>query len=78
MTVQEAGSTHVIVTYPDEQVSEAAAKLLRFGIGRLPVVGRNDERRIVGYFGRASILAARRRRFHDEHVVEPGWLTGSR
>jgi len=78
MTVQEAGSTHVVVTYPDELVSEAAAKLLRFGIGRLPVVARNDERKIVGYLGRASILAARLRRFHDEHVFEPGWLTGSK
>ena len=78
MTVQEAGSTHVVVTYPDELVSEAAAKLLRFGIGRLPVVARNDERKIVGYLGRSSILAARLRRFHDEHVFEPGWLTGSK
>ncbi len=78
MTVQDAGSTHVVVTYPDELVSEAAAKLLRFGIGRLPVVARNDERKIVGYLGRASVLAARLRRFHDEHVFEPGWLTGSK
>ena len=74
MTVQEAGSTHLVVTYPDELVSEAAAKLLRFEIGRLPVVDRSDERKVVGYLGRAAILAARLRRFHDEHVREPGWL----
>ncbi len=77
MTVQEAGKTHLVVTYPDELVSEAAAKLLRFDIGRLPVVDRADERRVVGYLGRAAILAARLRRFHDEHVREPGWLTPS-
>jgi CIC family chloride channel protein len=74
MTVQEAGKTHLVVTYPDELVSEAAAKLLRFDIGRLPVVDRGDERRVVGYLGRAAILAARLRRFNDEHVREPGWL----
>jgi H+/Cl- antiporter ClcA/CBS domain-containing protein len=74
MTVQEAGSTHLVVAYPDELVSEAAAKLLRFDIGRLPVVDRADQRRVVGYLGRASILAARLRRFQDEHVLEPGWL----
>jgi CBS domain-containing protein len=74
-TVQEAGSTHLVVTYPDELVSEAAAKLLRFDIGRLPVVDRADERKVVGYLGRATILAARLLRFHDEHVREPGWLT---
>jgi len=77
MTVQQAGSTHLVVTYPDELVSEAAAKLLRFDIGRLPVVDRSDERKVVGYLGRAAILAARLRRFQDEHVLEPGWFTSS-
>src|SRR6266496_4512556 len=75
-TVQEAGSTHLVVTYPDELVSEAAAKLLRFDIGRLPVVDRTDERKVVGYMGRSAILAARLVRFHAEHVREPGWLAG--
>lgn len=74
ITVQEAGSTHLVVTYPDELASEAAAKLLRFDIGRLPVVERGDERKVVGYWGRASVLAARLRRFQDEHVREPGWI----
>jgi CIC family chloride channel protein len=74
MTVQEAGHTHLVVTYPDELVSEAAAKMLRFDIGRLPVVDRSDERKPVGYLGRAGILSARLRRLHDEHVREPGWL----
>jgi CBS domain-containing protein len=77
MTVQEAGRTHLVVTYPDELVSEAAAKLLRFDIGRLPVVDRTDERKVVGYLGRAAILAARLRRFNDEHVRERGWIGGA-
>ena len=74
MTVQEAGKAHLVVTYPDELISEAVAKLLRFDIGRLPVVDRADERKVVGYLGRAAILAARLRRFHNEHVRERGWL----
>jgi H+/Cl- antiporter ClcA/CBS domain-containing protein len=74
MTVQEAGKTHLVVTYPDELVSEAAAKLLRFDIGRLPVVDRADARTVVGYLGRGAILSARLLRFHDEHVREPGWI----
>jgi chloride channel protein, CIC family len=74
MKVQEAGSTHLVVTYPDELVSEAAAKMLRFDIGRLPVVDRSDERRAIGYLGRAGIMAARLRRFQDEHVREAGWF----
>jgi len=74
MTVEEAGKTKLVVTYPDEVVSEAAAKMLRFEIGRLPVVDRADERRVVGYLNRAAVLAARLRRLHDEHQLEPGWF----
>lgn len=74
ITVEQAGNTNLVVTYPDELVSEAAAKLLRFEVGRLPVVDRTDEHKIVGYLNRAAILAARQRRLHDEHFREPGWL----
>ncbi|MGC2476407.1 MAG: chloride channel protein [Candidatus Sulfotelmatobacter sp.] len=74
MTVEEAGSTKLVVTYPDELVAEAAAKLLSFNIGRMPVVDRADEKKVVGYLNRATILAARTRRMHDESFREPGWL----
>jgi H+/Cl- antiporter ClcA len=74
ITVEKAGRTQLVVTYPDEAVSDAAAKLLRFDIGRMPVVDRSDERKIVGYLGRAAILAARMRRLQDEDVREEGWL----
>jgi CIC family chloride channel protein len=74
MTVLEAGSDHLVVTYPEETLSEASAKMLHHGIGRLPVVDRTDPRRLVGYLGRAGIMAARLRRFEEEHVREPGWI----
>ncbi len=74
VTVEEAGNTKLIVTYPDELVAEAAAKLLSFNIGRMPVVDRADEKKVVGYLNRATILAARTRRMHDESFREPGWL----
>jgi chloride channel protein, CIC family len=74
MTVQEAGSARLVVTHPDELVSEAAAKMLRNDIGRLPVVDRADHRKVVGYLGRSGVMAARLRRFQDEHVREPGWF----
>jgi len=73
ITVEQAGSTKLVVTYPDELMSEAAAKMLHQDVGRLPVVERGDERTAVGYLGRAAILAARTRRLHDEHVREEGW-----
>lgn len=74
ITVEQAGNTKLVVTHPDELVAEAAAKLLRFEIGRLPVVEREDQRKIVGYLNRAAILAARQRRLRDEHFREQGWL----
>jgi chloride channel protein, CIC family len=74
MTVQQAGSTRLVVTYPDELVSEAASKMLHQDIGRLPVVDRADSRKVVGYLGRSGVMAARLRRFHDEYVREPGWF----
>ena len=63
-----------MVSYPDELVSEAAAKMLRNDIGRLPVVDRADHRKVVGYLGRSGVTAARLRRLQDEHVREPGWF----
>ena len=74
MTVQEAGTTQLVVTHRDELVSEAAAKMLRHDIGRLPVVDRADHRKAVGYLGRSGVMAARLLRFRDEHVREPGWF----
>jgi CBS domain-containing protein len=74
MKVEEAGSKTLVVTYPDELIADAAAKLLRFNIGRMPVVERADEKKVVGYLNRAAILAARTRRLHDESFREPGWL----
>jgi H+/Cl- antiporter ClcA len=74
MIVQEAGTTRLVVTHPDELVSEAAAKMLRHDIGRLPVVDRADHGKIVGYLGRSGVMAARLRQLHDEHVRDPGWF----
>ena len=75
MTVQQAGSTRLVLTHPDELVSEAAAKMLRNDVGRLPVVDRADHRKVVGYLGRSGVMAARLRRFQDEHMREPGWFS---
>ena len=74
MTVLEAGTRNVLVTYPDEALHDASAKMLRNNIGRLPVVDRKDPGHVVGYLGRQGIMAARLRRLDEEHVREPGWI----
>ncbi|HTJ87526.1 MAG TPA: chloride channel protein [Terriglobales bacterium] len=78
MSVLEASSRNIVVTYPDETLHDAATKMLRYNVGRLPVVDRKDELRVVGYLGRPGVMAARLRRHDEEHVREPGWFRGFR
>jgi len=74
----EAGSKDLVLSYPEETLSDAAARMLAANVGRLPVVDRADPTKIVGYLGRQAIMAARLRRLEEEHVREPGWLRGFR
>lgn len=76
MTVLEAGSRELIVAYPDELLYEAVSKMLRNDVGRLPVVKRENPRELLGYLGRSAIMSARLKQHEEEHVREPGWLTG--
>jgi len=73
-TVLDAGSRDLVVTYPDEVLYEAATKMLRNNVGRLPVVARKDANHIVGYLGRSNLMAGHLRRFEDEQVLERRFL----
>ena len=73
-TVVEAGNRDLVVSYPDETLNQAAAKMLRHNIGRLAVVDRANPKKLVGYLGRREVMAARLRRLDEEHVLEPGWI----
>jgi CBS domain-containing protein len=70
----QAATKNVLVTYPDEVLHEASAKMLRNNVGRLPVVDRADPSRVVGYLGRPGVMAARLRRLDEEGVRETGWM----
>ena len=76
LTVLQAGSGNLIVTYPDEILYEAIEKMVRNDIGRLPVVSRDNPRQVLGYLGRAAVMTARLHRMKEEHEREPGWLQG--
>jgi CIC family chloride channel protein len=73
-TVLQVASREPVVAYPDETLHEAANRMLRHGFGRLPVVSRENPKKVVGYLGRSQILAARMRRLEEEHLREPGWI----
>ncbi len=74
VTVIEAGARDPLVTYPDELLYSAVSRMLRHNIGRLPVVSRDNPRKLLGYLGRSEIMGARLRRLQEEYVREPGWL----
>jgi len=72
LTVREAASADVVVVYPEDTLHDAIAKMLKRNIGRLAVVDPAQPRRVVGYIGRADILAARLRRHEEEETRERG------
>lgn len=72
--VLEAGTEALVVAYSDETLHTAMTKMLTNNIGRLPVVSHEQPPTLVGYLGRAEVMAARLRRHRDEHVREPGWF----
>jgi chloride channel protein, CIC family len=75
LTVQEVGSSRLILTYPDELLEEAVARMARAGIGRLLVVHRDQPQRLLGYIGRTGIADAWRELIREEEVREAGWIT---
>ncbi|MFZ1204120.1 MAG: chloride channel protein [Candidatus Acidiferrales bacterium] len=72
--VLAADGRPLIVAYPDELAHDALLRLLHNDIGRLPVVAREDETRLVGYLNRSSFLGAWKREMEEEGLREHGWL----
>ena len=72
MTVVEAGSTNLVVAFPDEPLYAALTKMLDRDVGRLPVVERPEPKPRVGYLGRAAILSARMKTHEEENLRQRG------
>ncbi|HEX6982232.1 MAG TPA: chloride channel protein [Balneolaceae bacterium] len=76
-TVLEAGTTDPVLTYPDELLHTAIEKMISNDIGRLPVVERDNPKKIAGYLGRTGILDARSKYYHEASQREREWFKGS-
>jgi CBS-domain-containing membrane protein len=66
----------LIVTYADELLEEATAKMIAHDIGRLPVVDRADPTRVIGLLGRAGVMAVWLHATREEQTRDSGWLSG--
>lgn len=60
-TVLDAGVLRPVTVHADEPLSDAVDRMIFHGIGRLPVVDRSAEPKLVGLVTRRAILEARRR-----------------
>ncbi|WP_290598183.1 MULTISPECIES: chloride channel protein [unclassified Archaeoglobus] len=59
--VRDIMTRDLIVTYPDETLEDALIKLVEKGVGRLPVVDRQDEGKLLGMITRSDIMKAHAR-----------------
>jgi CBS domain-containing protein len=74
-SVLAAGSSRLIVAYPDEMLEEAVDKMIGHGVGRLPVVDPEHPAKLLGYLGRKGIAEAWENLREEDQVREAGWIT---
>jgi CIC family chloride channel protein len=70
-TVRRRVTRPPAVVFDDSSLREAADHMVREGVGRLPVVSRDDPERCIGIITRSDILAAHARRLEAEKMGEP-------
>jgi CBS domain-containing protein len=68
----EAGSSKLIVAFADETLIEGIRRMLKNNIGRLPIVDRENPRKVIGYLGRTNVMAARLKSLEEEELREGG------
>lgn len=51
-------SRRLLVTYKDETIQQALQRMGAYDIGRLPVVQRNNPRRLIGWISRSAVVRA--------------------
>ncbi len=64
-TIGEIATSNLVVAYPDESLNSVLQRLATKDIGRLPVVSRDDNRKILGIITRSDIV-----KLYDKTVVE--------
>ncbi len=60
------------VIFEDNTLSEANELMVREGVGRLPVVDHDNQRKLVGIISRRDIMSANHRRIEQEYESQRG------
>lgn len=76
LSVAEAGTKEVLVAHPNDLVTDVVNLMVLKNIGRVPVVKQEDPKQVVGYLGRAQIIAGRSRNIREERFRERGHRNG--
>jgi len=66
--VRKLASHRLIVAFPDESLNDAVRKLGLHHVGRVPVVSRQDHRRLLGIITRKDIISAYNRALVRAHT----------
>jgi CBS domain-containing protein len=79
LSVGRLVSRRPAVVFEDNTLREAADHMVHEGVGRLPVVSRDEPRRVVGIISRSDLLAAHQHRLDAALVTEAppigrGWM----
>lgn len=67
-TVVEAGTTDLILGYPDERSFEAAVRMATNDLEQLPIVDSDDERELLGLLDSQNLMTSALRQLEDEQV----------
>ena len=66
IAVAEIMTSDVILCFPEENLKEALKKLGEHGIGRIPVVERDDPGHLIGLITRKGIISAYKQNLHGK------------
>ncbi len=69
-TLSDLVNTHPVVAYPDEPLRAVVYRMAETGYTRLPVVERDNPRKLVGLISLAAVLQARGRNLEEERKRE--------
>ncbi len=67
LTVDDIASKSVVVAHPDEYIHDVFIKLGTRDVGRIPVVARNNPKRLLGVLRRHDVLTAYTKKMRRRH-----------